>query len=411
MAATRWLDPGGGFTLPDYLDETLTLLPDFLWPTHTLASNERVSFMELTDNTGYDDLQTFPAFSELVAATRLDQVAPDSVERIKSSIHPITAGAGVVIMETDSFQVGVLEDGLNTFPDQITLIEVLTNVLGYASGTLLIDSDSSGANRNCLMRTAQIKQFYEVMNYQDYYGTVLNGVASHISPMESLTFTGAPANSGLSITIEIIYNHTDTTFQNCTAFIGFEGANTVDLYVANDLNESSPFSTMEEIRTYAIGLMNANNSTYSPMVGTLSGANNSLISSYTGTPGNNQKRLTIEFFSQRFKVEDANRPTPAQFYTYPVWWNGFYSITNSDFSTGFTHRLLVLEEMPKDGNDFMYTDVAGMNYNTPTIAINKGESSSDIIFRRMYSQFNTAAHGVFLRPNQTDGTAYEYYTP
>ena len=410
MAASKWLDP---WALVNWTNLTLNVIPDHTWPSLTGASNERNSFINRTHNSGYTTLKTFPPLSANKDLGRLDGSSPTNMARIRQSMNDNTAD--ITLIETDDLNSGTTRV-LSFRPNALNLSELLIDGLGFASGTLILDTESDDGNQNCLSRRAHDSQFYECLNYPEYYGISLDSDSPWISLIEvyEVPASASGNNRVTPIVIDINYQHTATTFTSCTAKIGYLGDTLTDVYVANDLNETAPFSTKAEVRDYAITIM-GNHQTYvtyneaqTKIPINTPGA--FLNSSYTESGGTTFKLLQLGYSSYRITVEDAFRPTSPDKFSYPIWKNGFYDWDGDDFGTGFTDLELFFNEFTKDGSGRITLDVPGVDYTSPTLATADGEDFDNFINVKVYSTLDSSSSGCYLAPNQTDGTGFEYYS-
>lgn len=412
MAASKWLDP---WALVNWTNLTLNVIPDHTWPSLTGASNERNSFINRTHDSGYTTLKTFPPLSANKDLGRLDGTSPTNMARIRQAMNDNTSD--VTLVETDDLNSGTTRS-LPFRPNALNLSELLIDGLGFASGVLLLDTESDDGNQNCLSRRAHDSQFYECLNYPEYYGITFDSASPWVTLIEvyEVPASASGDNRGTRIKIAINYQHTATTFTSATAKIGYESDTMTDVYVANDLNESAPFSTMAEVRDYAITIM-GNHQTYVTMDEadtsidySDSATSAALNSQFDDVAGTIVKQLDLFYFSYRITIEDALRPTSPDKFSYPIWKNGFYDWFNDDFGTGFTDLELFFEEFTKDGSGRIILDIPGIDYTSPILATADGEDFDNSISVRSYSTLDSTNQGCYLAPNQTDGTAFEYYS-
>lgn len=420
--ATRWLDPGEGWTIPDYSIITHQLLPDFLWTTFKNASDERQSAAFLVDNTGYNSIREFPDLSGLMSLSRLDTSdSPNpNIERIRNSVlaeNTEDTSQSFIPMKTDSFKDGVPE-GPGVAPEKITLSEILTDIYGYPSGTLLIDSDSNDGTRNCIQRTSQLKQLYEVMRYQDYYGQVMTLLQPHIDTIEQVITPADVNRQPSTVIIQIDYRYTPTTLTKAEALVQSDSG-PIDVYQPGDLNETPPFSSFEDLRTYAIGLKDsylANGYGVSTVNFGISPDDTEvdLFSRYTEDGSEKRYTLNLRFFSIRFKLKPFPRPTPGQFYEPRVFWNGFYDREGDDFDTGILDRIVEHTELIKQPDGYYYLDVLPTpDYTSPPLAAEvDGSESSNTIKRRVYvPNGGLSSYSLYFKLNNDDGEQFEFHDP
>ena len=409
MAASKWLDP---WALVNWTNLTLNVIPDHTWPSLTGASNERNSFINRTHDSGYTASKTFPPMSAGKSIMSTAET-PTNISRIRTAMNDNTPD--ITLIQTSDLSSGTTRS-LPFRPNALSLSEMLIDELSFASGVLLLDTESSNGTQNCLSRRAHDSQLYECLDYPEYYGITFDSDSPWISLMEVYQVPASISgkNSQKAITVAINYRHTATTFTSCTATVGYVGDTRTNVYVANDLKETAPFSTMAQVRDYAITIM-GNHQTYATMNEPdtsidYNGPAAFLNSSFNVSSGTTSKDLTLGYFSFRVTVEDGFRPTSPDKFSYPIYKNGFYQWVNDDFGTGFTDLELFFDAFTKDGSGRITLDIPGIDYTSPTLATAHGESFTNEITVRSYSTLESSSQGCYLAPNQSDGTAFGYYS-
>ena len=350
MAATRWTDPAS-WTYANCSDNTKQPLTSHLLPTWKAASDERNAWTNLTHDSGFAGAETFPDF--IGDLMNFGANSPKNSIRIKNAVWPED------VVETSTINSsGTFTNIAADFPDKIDLPGVLTGPLGYASGTLLHETETNGGDQNALFRMPWFVQWFEVMDYPQYYNRAVTDILSLDYFLEI---------ERQYVEVEVIYKFNDVTssFVSATAFLTTPliGSTPVDIYVTNDLNESSPFSTHADVRDYADGLLAANSSTWANSTSSLGhtvAATISLDSEISSNITTFEARVTNSRI--RFKVKDQFRATSPSKFAPDVWWNGFYQEGGGggdptyDFGSGETDKEMQFFKMSKVG-DWYYLEV------------------------------------------------------
>ena len=225
MADTRWTDPDN-WTYADCSDDSKQPLISHLWETWKEAADEHVAFTDQVHEGSFSGANTFP---DLIGnLINFGAQSPKNSVRIKNSVYPEKA------IETDSINSSGSFSGPSSAPDNLTLSELLTGPLGYASGTLLHDTETDGGDQNALFRMPWFVQWFEVMDYPEYYERLIFSAAG-----------GSPYMTDVEkqhVRVEVEYIFNGTTFVSCTAFLTtpLSSSTPVDIYVQNDLKETAP---------------------------------------------------------------------------------------------------------------------------------------------------------------------------
>jgi len=410
MAVSRWNDPAN-WTYANCSDNTKQPLISHLWETWKEAADEHVAFTEVSHSGGFSEPSTFPdLIGNLVNFG--GGVTTRNAVKVKNSIYPEDA------VETDSINSSGAFTGSSDAPDSLTLSQLLTGPLGYASGDLLSETETDSGKQNALFRTPWFVQWFEVMDYPEFYERqifAVGGGSDYMTDVET---------QHVNIDVQYIFN--GTTFISATAFLTTPliTSTPIDIYVANDLKETAPLSSMADVRDYAADLLAANSSTWSGGTATSGEPVSSRIFLDDGTIGpNTAYRATLTNNRVRFKVKDNFRATSPDKFTPIVKWNGFYDFVQSvlstdyDFGTGETDQEMQFITLSTIA-DFYYLqliDVGGTlpDYKSFAPPVGPGITTAETI-RQTLSSVPASGIGdnfVMFNPNRTDGTGFEFYKP
>lgn len=437
MATTQWLDPGGGWTMADWEDATQNVLMSHIGGSLKGAADERVAFSANVHDSSFAASETFPDFSLFVA----NENSPNNATRIVNSIYPIAA------VKTDSIETsGTVTSG--DIPETMTLSELLTGPLGYASGTLLHMTDTTNGTQSGLAKSEWFKQWFRVMEYPEYYNRLIRTTGTNEGPeVTNVQWQFCRAE------LDYSYDNNTSTFISATMEVRSPQPTSTptDVYVTNDLNETAPFSTVTQCRDYCITSFDnelANDNWQGVGTGDLTAKEIYTEIKYTleyGTVGGgnpDQIEINIDIKNQRlrFRVSDAYRALSPGRYIVPVKWNGYYrkdtaSLTcptsgypggtftcNSnwdDFGTGETENEIVFVTLTADGSNDYYLEVVAPDYTSPTVPTLpvQGDGLIDKFSCWRYSltadmaTITTIYNSVYFHANTTDGNNFLYYTP
>jgi hypothetical protein len=343
---------------------------------------------------------------------------PDTLQKMENALYPKPA------VETDSINTGGGAVTTDDIPTSYNLSELLEDELGYASGTLLSESED-------LAKMTHIKQWFEVLNYPEYYEVV---------PIEK-TAGGAESEWVTDVETQFIRSRTEyryetgtPSFTSCICEITNPRLSSTpnDVYAANDLNESSPFSTITDVRDYTLEKYDdelANDTWYTA----ISDAETSPVEALIDFQVANEEvgtnvliRCEIRTRRIRFKVPDIFRATTPNKFTATIKLYGFYDTGNyssdfyfDDLGTGETEDEVVFLTLTADGSDYYYLEIASPDFESPTVpsmpALGDNETNGyGLVYKSLsvdLPTLNTIAHAVYLHVNKTDGSAFEYHTP
>jgi len=433
--ASKWLDPGGGWTVADWEDSTQTVLMSHLWDALKGAADERVAFARLIHDSSFAAADTFPDFNTAMSIFLANANTPNNATRIKNAIYPedCVKTSDINSSGTDT-----------TIPDSLTLSEVLTEPLGYPSGNLLHMTDTSSGSQTGLSLMTWVKQWFQVMDYPEYYWRPF------------LTSTGGADEAWITdlqvqnIVVDIVYkyNKSTSTFISCVCNVTDEDGGPTDVYTGGDLNESAPWSTPQEVRDYAVGKLNSSLSTdsFSANQNNLSGLTFGTLkpnSAYCkvketvfphaviGAGPDYEVRIEGSYISDRFrfKLADHKRATSPNEYTCPIqinysWQKGLNDTfgTYDDFGTGKTEGNVELDTLTPDGSGWYLVEIDAPDYNNTTALTVQTSGPPWNIARNHVGLYqwpispggkggSTLTNGYYVKPNQSDGSAWEYYTP
>ena len=437
MATTRWDDPAN-WTTTDWADATRQPLISHLWDEIKGACDERVAYSENAHDSSFPASLTCPDWNTDKAAILMGAETPKNAVRIENAVYP----SGCV--ETDTISTSGTVSA-SDIPENLTLSELLTGPLGYASGNLLHATDTDDGNDNAIFRMAWFKQWYEVLDYPEYYNRLIRTTGTNEGPeVTDVQWQFVEAD------LLYAYNIDTSTFTNATMEVWSPQPTSTptDVYVANDLNETAPFSTVTQCRDYCITSFDdevANDNWQGIGVGDVSDKEIYASMRYSvlrgeiagGVAGQVEISIILRHQRIRFKVSDAYRAVSPGRYTVPVKWNGYYrddtsgytcptsgplTITCTDqfdnFGTGETKDEIVFVTLTADGSDYFYLEI-DPDFTNPAVpslpANNVGTVDRYTCYRySLTPTMNTITsvlHSIYLNPNTTDGNNFYWYTP
>ena len=461
MADSKWLDPVSNdstWVFADWTDDTLSVLFDLVWDTLKAAADERICFALKVHSAGIPTASEFPDLSVDKNLATLIEETPNNIKRIENAIYHIDDD--VRVLETDDIQTsGVVVAG--SPPDAPLLGDLLTGPLAYASEYLLHRNDlyqnpaSELVEIPALAQYAWVKQWFEVMNYSTWYWRSLkqpHQPSTGIDPVYN-----ALEVQDINIVVLYYYVTSTSTFTTATCILD-DGVNApVDIYVANDLKETAPMSTPQQVRDYAISQLAANDSTWTSNINldlgdkewsTKVNESTSFISASTVI------RTDIHLKRVRFKLTDDYRPLSPNTFNAPVYGNTYYTggtrFTNNniatppdptvtsynDFGTGKTNNAVENLVLTKDVNDYYYLEIPSPDWDSQpvlplpltTTSGPDGSFVQDFLLQRLsfkaggtlsspfkltgiFPRISQSDTGILFKPNLADGTGYEHYTP
>lgn len=454
MAASKWLDP---WDFADWTDTDKQPLISHVITAIKEACDERQALAEFDHSTGFDADNTFPDFvNDLFIFTG---GSPNNAVKIANAVWPVD------VPETDDFQTsGVVT--ANSPANLFTLSEILTDEFSYASGTLLHITESDSGTQNALVRFAWFIQFFQVLNYPVYYLRRLKNNATGNQYYSAMEVQWVKVVTGYNYST--VPPATTPTFSAATCYVTKRTSGAVpvpvNVYVANDLKETAPMSTPQQVRDYTITTWGNNNSTWWSSTGhDLGDKENSVrltesnIKGHFNSPNQGWTiSCTIDVYRIRFKTNDDYRATSPNKYDTKKYWNGYYTGSSkftanipvgspagtpptissySDFGTGEANNDVQLNLMSEDGGGYYNIEVASPDFDTeavigfpPDPGFNTGVASwtQDFSLQALQLEAGTTLAGTFkqanataisqsdtsiyIKPNLTDGTGFEYYT-
>lgn len=424
MAATEWILTD--WTIAQWEDETNTPFIFFLWEALKLASDERQAFIEQVFNTSFDADNEFPGFGP----TGITLSGPDTPNNISKIVNALnnTSGTKFDFVKTDTIAADGTTVANSIRADYLDLGDILTDVLSYADDELLIALDTnsgSGVGKGtAIWQMAWLKQMYEVMNYPQYYARqIINTTDSFFSVIQTKR-TGLVVNYFPNITL-------GTATANAI-YTNPPNAPT-DLYVANDLNETAPFSTPQDVwdyteSTYDGQLATADWVTVTNAVNASPDAIASMTIDLSGTGTLLDYESSIEQVGRvRFKVTDNKRAESPATYVAVLKYYFFLaeaSVGNfSDFGIGLNERESKLLTLAIDGSDYYHLEMPTApdftTFTVPTIPASDGQESNVEGFQQFALNedtnvttpiLGTRRGDILIEANNSDGTAFTYYT-
>ena len=460
MAASKWLD---NWALSVWTNTALNVKIDPAWELIKGACDERQALVEFDHSTGFDADNTLPDLSALMSKFISGPATPNNAVKILNAVWPVDTP------ETDDFQTsGVVT--ANSPANLFTLSEILTDEFSYASGTLLHMSDSDSGTDPAKLFWRWVIQWFQVLNDPVYYLRRLKNNATgnqYYSVMEVQEVVVEVIYDYIVSPFSVV--NTPTAFVTKRTSGG--GTSTVDVYVANDLSEAGTASTPQQVRDYAITTWGNNNSTWWSSTGhdlgdraNFCNLKESNFSRHFAGPFTQDIKCRLVVFRIRFKTNDDYRVTSPTKYDTPKYWNGYYTgsskftanipggspagtpptiSTYDDFGTGETNNDVQLNLMVEDGGGYYNIEIASPDFDTepvigfpPDPGFNAGTSSwgQQFCLQALQLEAGTTLAGTFkqtdpstgikyapqiaqtdtsiyVKPNTTDGTGFEYYTP
>ena len=418
MADSLWIDD---LTFLQWEDDELTVLVDTVWRALKGAGDERQAYAEFTHSSGFDADFTFPDFSDLKNLFNASSGSPNNAVKIKNNLMPDELGVGDTGVLTTVETSTIKADGTaiaSAEANYLTYAEILTGPLGYASGTFLHMSDSGNGVNNALARMAWVVQWYKYMSYTQYYQKrVQTGLDDFFDVVETRRMV---------LTVNYDYNSTTSTFIAASALYTNPPNGTNDLYVTNDLNESSPFSTEQEIWDYTVATYDgeiaaADWEDATGSAGNAVSAQMQIIRDL-GPDDITQYEAGIEQRQVRFKVNESFRalsPEKFQAALHFYFYLAEFSIFDfNNFGVGIDEDESKFLELVADGSGWYYLEPVTApdfdNFTPPT-----RPSGTETIFKAegydILALNNEAGGGheedIFVEVNDPAGTAFEYYNP
>ena len=425
MADTLWIDTD--WTLAQWEDETLTVRIAYLWEFLKGASDERQAFIEQVHSGSFDANKEFPSFGDFMGFAISGQDVVNNVEKIVAALNN-TAGTKFDFIKTDTIKADGTTVSDSARADYLDLGDILTDVLGYGDDELLISLDTDEGNDTAFLKTAWTKQLFEVMNYPRYYARQMTNIVDDFFSEIQIQQTS----------LQLQYNINNVLGTATAVANYFNPPNgVVDLYIANDLNETAPFSNSQEVYDYT-------ESTYD---GQLSGADwetqstsmlnttlkvSAVESIDRGASGaetkysasNNRLRL-------RFKVNNNKRAESPNTYLAALKFYFFLyeklSTVNtiySDFGMGISALESQFIVLAPDIDDYYYLEpLVKPDFKTFTVplfpALGVKNTNIEVNHQQSLNEFtntptpelSTHRTDIMVEANNSDGTAFEYYTP
>jgi len=416
MADSLWItQPGQGWEFGDYLITDKNLLFDFLWNTMRDASKERIATGEFTDETNFPTSDKFPDLSDLKVLFNNSGSAPNRVaNRMTNSLLPANT------MKTSDFTPG----NPANIPEILSVGNLLTGPLGYPSGTPLWEQAVAG-NSDGAVFTSWTKQMFELMEYVFYCE-------------REFRTNGNTPNWILTIEIQDIsvrteYRHTATSFTNCTCNViqPTFASPPVDIYQPGDLNEVSPFSSIQDVMDYTASQFLTQRDLATWNAGLTNAVSRPLQLRHSAIwrgffPSTSElKQCEISQRRVRFKIDQEYRADGTRYDT-PFYWyfnnDGPFSDTYGDFGTGWPEGVSQLIQFTKHTDDYYYVGIDGQlgtpDFTTiptppflPTGGASQQIGSEQFSLTDGMGSVTNRQHGFYLAPNQTNGLSWLHYTP
>lgn len=422
MADTKWLDPAN-WTLADWEDATKRPLFIHLWDTLRDGAKERVAFMNQTHDSSFPENYTMPDYVT-------DNSIPLSSDylKIRNAVWPAGLKDSKVMNNDDMVDGGTVTSN-SDIPNSLTLANIL-NELGYTGKTKMMhDEDTSSGTKPALARMAWVKQWYEIMNFITWinrplqlggYGTTTSTLISSIEYQQ------------YQLEVNYSYDAVLSSFNSAQAnerYPTFSSSDT-DIYTANDLNESAPFSSVQDVRDYAISKFDPDSATWNTAtsgITILVGANQQ--ERVDNQNGNDNVVIQTNFYIQRvrFKINDSYRATSPDRFTSDLYWFLYYNndsifssggtvYTFSDFGEGFADNENSLVKLTADGSGWYYLEPTPDFDTEAVLAPAVGNSANQEFTCRKRTitadmSYTDNKNSVYQKPNLDDGTAWEWYTP
>ncbi len=420
MADSKWTDL---WAIANWTDEDQAVLLSHVWPDLKAAADERVAFIEMSHDSGFSANDTFPDFNEDKSVFIQGIGTKNSVKINNSTFSGSWFNNDEIV---DGGTVTVIGD----IPDALTIGEALIEV-GYAGATEYDHmTDTDDGDQPALPLSSWYVQWYKVMNYLTWTNRDIVISSSWITDID-FQYT--------SQTVIYGYNQDTSSFNSAQApFREPNNSSPTDKYIANDLKESAPFSTPQEVRDYAISTFNANegvtwNTGAAGQTVRIGLRHNEDISvDDTGNVGIN---CEVERQRIRFKIAQDFRATSPNRYDSEVYIYGFYTDnsiftgsaagTYSEFGTGFAEDDKELIKLIPDGSGWYVVEVPSADYDTEAVLSIPAQpdpgdpdntADQNFTMTRRYitpdmADLDTDDASAWVKPNLTDGTGFEYYTP
>ena len=455
---SKWIDEEQDWQIEDYLNTDQHVLLGFLWDKFKERAEELQAFAERQHSEAFEPDNLFPDYDrddhELVQSHE-SGIGPNDMEKINKGIYPTAC------LKTDDIQSS--GEVSETSPaDQYTLSELLTDKFLYASGEVRHMLDTEDGTKRALPSLSWMKQWFQVMNYPEYYlkpgknGSFDNDIYEAVEVQE--------------IKIETSYNHDISPFAfnlaKCEVTVRTSGAvpPTVDVYQGGDLNETA--LNMQQVRDYTIAKIDDYKNTWWSFINHDLGTKPSFVllsenyrtHNFNGGDPENEFRVSVRLVRVRFKLHKEYRALDPEQYEPPVFWNGYNTggseprhsavggvppvISDyNDFGTGIPNNECQLHQLTKDPDGWYYLEIENADFDTepflpfiPLVEVPLGSSQSitqSFSLQKMNLQagteltppfktttggigggslLNQKGSGVYVAPNQADGSAFEFFT-
>ena len=418
MADSLWIDE---LTFLQWEDDELTVLVDTPWIALKGAGDERQAYAEFSHSGGFDDDYTFPDFSALKNLFNSSASSPNNATKIKNNLMPDnlgTNGTSVLLpIETSTIKA----DGTaiaSAEANYLTYAEILTGPLGYASGTFLHMTDTTNGTENALLKMAWVVQWYQYMSYTQYYAKQTRTALD--------SFFDAIEQRQMTLSVNYDYNSTTSTLVRADATYTNPPNAPVNIYVTNDLNETSPWSTEQEVWDYTVSAFNGEESTADWQT-----------SGFSDQPLSAQTTMSIdrdlgpdditEYDSQiirkqvRFKINESFRAlSPNKFTAALHFYFNLTTVGSSDFNNlgvGIDEDESKFLELTADGSGWYYLEpVTSPDYDEFTPPTRP--STTDTVLKTegfdaiaLNNEGSGHVNDIFVEVNNPDGTAFAYYNP
>jgi len=417
--ASKWLD---FWAYADWTDVTNRPLFTILDEEAAVCA-ERQAFTEVEHDSSFNADNTWPITSGDLYGN-IDS-SPNTRTRILNAIYPENC------VKTDEVNSSGTD---TTLPSVLTLANLLQDIFSYSSGIPL-------SNTEKLAKMTHVKQWFQVLDYPEFYWRPF------------LTETGGADYAWITdlqiqyLRVEVFYTYNVSagTFLSATAHVTDPATAQTDIYSTNDLNESAPWSNTQDVRDYAIGLMNdlITNDEWTANQNNLAGLAFGTLKPHSayvsidetagrgvlGAGPDDEVVIECDLYIARFrfKLADHKRATSPNTYTAPVQFNYHYEQgTGSnngdydDFSTGAVEGNVHLDTITPDVSDWHYIEIDSPDFDNSAVLtdpVARGEHYFRVL--GLYKQplsvggkgGTTNTNGYYVKPNQSDGTAWEWYTP
>jgi len=439
MATTKWLDPSGGWTLADWEDTDLTVLVSHLWPTLKGKADEFQAYFEQVHSASFDADNEFPDFNTLKSLFSGGTTAPDNAVKIFNAVYPYSERLGtgpIGPIDHDSIAADGTAVTNSVRPDDLLLTELLTGPLGYASGILLHMIDTNNGNDTAPNRMTWVVQWYQVMNYPQYYSFALgkiSGITDFFEELQQVLFYRVEVKYGFE-TDEL--SPADVASAELTEPLF---SPPVDIYTAGDLDDTTAgvYSTNQEIFDYAVAefVEHYDGATWSDVTSpsTLVSADVKTIcfmESSTLGSGRVDQTVTLTQNSRiRFKIKDALRALSPETFSQLVYHYFYMTETASGqpvgthfysaFGEGLNEDETKLKQFTLDADGYYYFSIQDPDFSGFTVPTrpstsgvnNQREESNQIFTLTDGKALGTNNHNIYTKPNIDDDTEFNYYTP